>query len=400
MSWTPCLGSWWRASGYVIQDDTIWAAPEATIDPYDLWQPFYEQWAAEHSTGDTSGETSRTGVESGDHATTAPAAERPRTSHSPRPSRSRPAPSALMALLNLNLFDEKAILGWVQANGLLGVLPERVLSVALPPVPFNIHAWVNTVTAGGGFQFSHDEPVQTRWSRSGGTWHAAIRPVSIGYHESIDEDDERQFLRPLPYSTTESHVVIRDLATGLIDVEPLAGSWRTFFREHTGPTYELFPPYQSLSLDADRTVRFWKQYGEPLFEFRRAVTALRVAVAKVSALDDDFSHFDDWFAPLLPFLNSTGAALSEGRFGSVLVQCLPVSLISAYAVMLFERGRARFLPGRCLNDRCRKFFWRARANARHCNSSCQQADRDQRKEMRRHQKKHPPVYRDDDDVFF
>ena len=251
--------AWWRFDHYVLgEDGRIRPDPEARGERYDPWKAFQEARRGRpkrrYGPADEAAVSPRRRVELPYQELMTIAKE-----YSDRPQRrgvGRPRQTT------------EALVGWCEANGLLGLLHHQLLAVRVPPSP--------------------DEPEDF-----GGM--SIVRTARGWSSESIPGRKTRHG-RPLGLmSTLSPGVVLQWFPTDELRWDGFAGEWSHYFASDSPlrtPQASTRGPHMALA-DGDEPAEisqrgewpplpneeaFWREYGEPVSEFVAAGMRLTEAV--------------------------------------------------------------------------------------------------------------------------
>jgi hypothetical protein len=246
------VGGWWRFDGYEIKDGVIVPKKDAELGWYNPWDSYQAG-------------TIRGSVES-------PYASLLKLVDSMRMAET----SADSLKAKLAQKNEQLILNWCSANGLLGVLLARTVSVTLPA------RWGQL---DGGFRQGTKElyPSFTRYYRTNSGW-GGTQSVKLGtdWYYLQDEPEQAGKLVPADLLPTESptpKVFIQSLQTGEVEEEQLGTTWARFF-----PSLRVED--ENLEHPMPYSGEFWRVYGEPVWDFMRAAVALRNAIEILADFSD------------------------------------------------------------------------------------------------------------------
>ena len=279
----------------------------------------------------------------------------------------------LQALQDLKLADESAILEWCQQYGLLGILPETASLIELAP---RYGAWTGEKDPPVLF------PTQRQYFRTNVGWSGIVR-VDLKSDESmhviLDDVDTYEkwndrLVDPNETRFSPGAAVITRLFSSQYERKDLAAAVGRYFpRAHSS---ELNTAKYPLPLSDD----FWHGYAESIADFRTAVLGLRSILSRLSETgpiehlpEEALRTLADARAELHSLL-SVSPGLGLEIDGTFTPKWAFSSLLSMFALTIWEELVSGRSIRSCKRARCQKPFFVRRRNQSYCSSRCRQAE--------------------------
>jgi hypothetical protein len=347
---------WWRYSKYTVEEGRLRPAPGAKLQTYDVWDRYLSA---------------------------------PREGQFPYESlirlvrhldpRAKPTYGATPE-------DHQQIAEWCGEYGLLGLLPERALMIALAPR----WRWESDYETNRDWENEGDALVPVRktyvrmsagWNRMDATWWDYPRPqvaLEPGFRVNKapprvhDPKQQEQLVPPAEVPNWPApHVVMQRLDTTRMESQTLGEGLGRFFP--TVPADE----HENYSYPCPVSAEFWQLYSEPLSDFIEAALVIRQIVEGVNLLPRENSpekRMPKRILESLGLLNhlagSGRSLLGKDKEGRLREHRIAGSLIGWLALMILhnlDEGKAIRM---CAAEDCDKTFTSSRATAEYCSRKC------------------------------
>ena len=279
----------------------------------------------------------------------------------------------LAALRDLELDDESAILAWCRRYGLLGILPETAFLIELAP------RW------GAAFGEKNPPiliPTQFRSIRTNVGWTGFTRSelfapdslrITLDDVDTFDRwNDQLVDLGETNYSPIA--VVADRLFSLRYERKDLATAIGRYFPGV--PSSELNTAKYPSPLSDD----FWHQYGESIADFRRAVQGMRSILSRLSEtgpledLPEEAQRTLGEARSELHSLLSASPGLGIELDGTFTPKWAFGSLLSMFALAIWQELVSGKSIRHCRRSRCRQPFFARRRNQEYCSSRCRWAE--------------------------
>lgn len=288
---------------------------------------------------------------------------------------------AYPAIREINLDDEGEILDWCRRFGLLGILPQRAVYIRLAP------RWKPLVDARDPCLF----PAQVSYSRTNVGWHP-VEAATLIHDDSkiirIDQEDRMEdLLGKLVDPEDTIHLgpsaTISRLFSYQYEEKKLGEAIGHFFPDLPYGDWDT-PEYPMPLSDA-----FWRQYGESLGDFRSAILRFREMVENLSPLKASLKHLREedlrrlgQARSQLHSLLSVSPALGIDEDGNPVHRWAFSSLLSMFALSVWQDLVGGKSVRHCARHRCRKVFLSGNRRRLYCSDQCRQAEEKARQRNR------------------
>jgi hypothetical protein len=362
---------WWRFSAYEVVAGVIRPARQARLEEYDPWVLY---------TSSRSGEETVPPYQS--------------LVNLLRSTRFRPFEDGFV----LDAESEGELLAWCDEFGLLGILPQRIMAIALPPT-VKVGPW--TLLDDTVDPEMMEECLLLEWKsyyRVGASWrtdafgdkystHATRELIrALKRHKVIQEEGDEVFssgdlgvsrtnLSSLPFAgpprtwMTEGAVLAELDEPGIRHLS-LSESLAPFFPSVPASERELFQYPRPLSSD------FWSAYAEPVGEFIQTAQLLKRVLSSLYQLETETPEILALYGPSPSYISGELERLTAGTSrvatwhagGQWWARWKYPSLLSALAMMITEDLAAGRRPRLC--EECGTPFLTSAYQARYCSLRC------------------------------
>ena len=358
---------WWRFSKYELKGGYICPAPGAKLELYDPWKPYRDSWENDPDSATPFAETRQQG----------------------------PPYLSLIDLANDVKFtpdksnlDKKSadqLLKWCSEFGLLGILPQRVLMVALTPRWLPEKSWKpalglkqnqpkNGKLYPSQFNYYRDPAILLKLE---GIWVQGWSP-SVWCDITQGQKDKRLGQIYEGKTPVQPGVLIQDMRFApegdfpsvkimrMVFQEPFKQTWARFFPSIPKKQIETYlypPPF---------TPPFWEIYSESVSDFFMGVFALRDALLSLNGLAPSDPQQPPSRSPGFSLLNNlvsaSSMAIAAASDGSLSQEWCASSLLGCFAMMALQDLTLNRKVIRC--EKCNRLFVSEAYQARYCSDKC------------------------------
>lgn len=294
------------------------------------------------------------------------------------------------SLLDLDIGSHSAILDWCRTYGLLGILTQRTIEIALAPrwMPIFKDHWPKVLT-----------PFQVHYIRTNTGWRKTVEHARAGLDPVIGEMNPEDVARVI--ERFEDHIgtlvdpsetVLQAPAAIVLPISLLLGEDVELhevqsLEDAIGLFLPQVPAAQLEDYDYPLPLsdEFWHAYAEPLKEFQWAVGDFKNMVENLGHKDQEHWRSRNLAIRGQDQINSlltVNPALSIGLSGSITQQWNFPSLLSLFAFEVWQELLGRKSVLHCKRPNCGKLFLSRQYNQTYCSWTCQKDE-----ERKRHRAK-------------
>ena len=368
-AFNPYRFRWWRYDKYEIDDEWIRPAPGANLELYDPWEAYRDSWENDP-----------------DSAT--PFADK-RLQGPPYLSLLSLLEGVTLEPHRFNLAKDTTdnLLRWCSEFGLLGVLPQRVHTVALTPRWLPKSPWGAMV--GHKLERPKDGllyPTQFIYYRDVAQLLVVDGVKVQGWNPTLmlqKKDGEKGKRLGRIYEgemRVEPGVLIQDMSIDRINNYPAVIIVGTLFHEPFLKTWARFFP--SISMKQVKQIEtylyppplsppFWEIYWEPIWDFFMGALALRDAIVCLNESSAEPEKKAETYRArvlLNNLVSSSSIVLGTTPDGSHRQEWRAASLLGCFAMMALQDLTQQRKVLAC--ERCNRLFVTEAYQARYCSDRC------------------------------